>query len=84
MTRLRGCRKNIAAMTASPSARGRSGVTRAVRDSMTDAGPVREGDWIGLSRDGIVAIADSVVGAFVCLLAACHRTSTSSSRSSRG
>ncbi len=34
-------------------------VTQAVRDADTAAGPVKEGDWIGLSRDGIVAIADS-------------------------
>ena len=30
-------------------------VTRAVRDSVTDAGEVHEGDWIGISRDGVVA-----------------------------
>ena len=36
-------------------------VTRAVRDSVTDAGEVHEGDYIGISRDGVVAIADNVV-----------------------
>ena len=36
-------------------------VTRAVRDTTTDAGEVHEGDWIGISRDGVVSIADSVV-----------------------
>ncbi len=36
-------------------------VTRAVRDSVTDAGEVRAGDFIGMSRDGVVAIADNVV-----------------------
>ena len=36
-------------------------VTRAVRDTTTDAGEVREGDWIGLSRDGVVSIAESAV-----------------------
>jgi hypothetical protein len=36
-------------------------VTQAVRDSTTDAGEVHEGDWIGISRDGVVAIADNVV-----------------------
>jgi len=60
--------ENIAAMTASAERVVAAEVTRAVRDSMTDAGPVREGDWIGLSRDGIVAIADSVVGASCALL----------------
>ena len=36
-------------------------VTQAVRDSVTDVGDVHEGDWIGISRDGVVAIADNVV-----------------------
>ena len=63
-----GLSENIAAMTASAERVVAAEVTRAVRDSMTDAGPVREGDWIGLSRDGIVAIADSVVGASCALL----------------
>ena len=36
-------------------------VTRAVRDSVTDAGEVHEGDFIGISRDGVVAIADNPV-----------------------
>ncbi len=36
-------------------------VTRAVRDSITDAGEVHEGDYIGISRDGVVSIADNVV-----------------------
>jgi uncharacterized protein len=36
-------------------------VTRAVRDAETDAGEVHAGDYIGISRDGVVAVADSVV-----------------------
>jgi uncharacterized protein len=43
-------------------------ITRAVRDSITDAGEVHEGDWIGLSRDGVVSIADSAVMATRLLL----------------
>jgi DAK2 domain fusion protein YloV len=35
-------------------------VTRAVRDAPTDAGPVREGDWIGLSADTVVAVGPSL------------------------
>jgi dihydroxyacetone kinase-like predicted kinase len=31
-------------------------------------GPVRQGDWIGLSRDGVVAVAGSAVGATFALL----------------
>ena len=38
-------------------------VTQAVRDSQTPAGPVAEGDWLGIVRgDGIVAVAPDVVG----------------------
>ncbi|MEY3805440.1 MAG: hypothetical protein RIR69_252 [Actinomycetota bacterium] len=44
-------------------------ITQAVRDTNTDAGPVTEGDWIGIVRgDGIVAIAGTVVGAATQLL----------------
>jgi DAK2 domain fusion protein YloV len=43
-------------------------ITRAVRDSVTDAGQVHEGDWIGVSRDGVVSIADSVQEATRLLL----------------
>ncbi|MDE3223557.1 MAG: hypothetical protein KGL79_08990, partial [Acidobacteriota bacterium] len=43
-------------------------VTRAVRDTATAAGEVRVGDWIGLSAQGVVSIADSLVGASAQLL----------------
>ncbi|CAN5388419.1 DAK2 domain-containing protein [soil metagenome] len=44
-------------------------VTRAVRDSRCAAGPVAEGDWIGLvAGDGIVAVADHLLGASTALL----------------
>ena len=37
-------------------------VTQAVRDTNTDAGPVANGDWIGLVRgDGVVAIGSTMV-----------------------
>lgn len=32
-------------------------VTQAVRDSVCDAGPIAEGDWLGISRDGIEVVA---------------------------
>ncbi len=35
-------------------------VTQAVRDSSCDLGPIKEGDWLGLSRDGIRAVGGSV------------------------
>jgi uncharacterized protein len=43
-------------------------ITRAVRDAATDVGQVHEGDWIGLSRDGVISIADSPVMAMRMLL----------------
>ena len=52
---------NVAAMTGSAARVVPAEVTRAVRDSTTDAGDVHEGDWIGISRDGVISIADNVV-----------------------
>ncbi len=43
-------------------------VTRAVRDSATAAGEVREGDWIGLTDDGIVSVAESIAVAACAML----------------
>jgi dihydroxyacetone kinase-like predicted kinase len=44
-------------------------VTRAVRDSNSDVGTVRTGDWIGLVRgDGIVSVAATVTEASTALL----------------
>jgi uncharacterized protein len=60
---------NVLAMTASASRVHSGEVTRAVRDTVTDAGPVRKGDWIGLTRDSVVSIADSPSGAACGLLA---------------
>jgi uncharacterized protein len=44
-------------------------VTRAVRDSSCDLGPIAEGDWIGLGRDGIRAVAPDLADACTELLA---------------
>jgi len=44
-------------------------VTQAVRDTNTDAGAVKNGDWIGLVRgDGVVAIGSTMVQAATSLL----------------
>jgi len=43
-------------------------VTRAVRDSDTPAGPVRTGDWLGLSRDGIEVVGETLAEASCALL----------------
>jgi uncharacterized protein len=58
-----------AASMAESAARITSGeVTRAVRDSNTDAGPVKEGDYVGIARDGIRVVAPDLPGAAVGLL----------------
>jgi len=44
-------------------------VTRAVRDSDGPAGPIREGDWLGLSRQGIEVVRASLAEAACDLLA---------------
>jgi hypothetical protein len=43
-------------------------VTRAVRDSDCRAGPISTGDWLGLSRNGIEVVGDSLAGAACALL----------------
>ena len=59
---------NVAAMTASAARVVPAEVTRAVRDADTEAGPVHEGDLIGLSKEGVVSVADTVFGATCRLL----------------
>ncbi|MGD0055680.1 MAG: DAK2 domain-containing protein [Acidimicrobiales bacterium] len=44
-------------------------VTRAVRDTSTDAGEVHVGDWIGLGDHGVRSVADSIASAANQLLA---------------
>jgi DAK2 domain fusion protein YloV len=44
-------------------------VTQAVRETTTDVGLVRVGDWIGLSAEGVRSIDDSIAGASNHLLA---------------
>jgi fatty acid kinase len=44
-------------------------VTQAVRDSASDVGPIRKGEWIGIVRgDGIVSVDGTLVGAATALL----------------
>ena len=63
-----GVEENQAAMAASACRVLPAEVTQAVRDSQTEAGPVRTGDWIGLSRDGVLSIAGTPSGAALSLL----------------
>jgi DAK2 domain fusion protein YloV len=59
---------NVATMGESAARVVPAEITQAVRDTTTEAGEVREGDWIGVSRDGVIAIADSPVLATRLLL----------------
>jgi dihydroxyacetone kinase-like predicted kinase len=60
---------NTAAMRHAAEAIAAGEVTQAVRASQTPAGPVTEGDWLGIVRgDGIVAVAGDVFGAATGLL----------------
>ena len=52
---------NVATMSESAARVVPAEVTRAVRDTVTDAGEVHEGDFIGVSRDGVVAVSDNIV-----------------------
>jgi len=51
------------------AARIRAGeVTRAVRDSVAECGPIATGDWIAITRDGITAAVKSASDAAVALV----------------
>ncbi len=57
--------KEMAALSANVVA---GEVTQAVRDSSSEAGPISEGDYLGIARDGIKAVAASVPEAAIRLL----------------
>ena len=63
-----GAEENAAAMAASACRVLPAEVTRAVRDAPTEVGEVKEGDWIGLSRDGVLSIGGTAAGATIGLL----------------
>ena len=60
--------ENAAGMTEAASRVVAGELTRAVRDSSSDAGPIAEGDWLGIAREGIVAIAPELADSATCLL----------------
>ena len=61
---------NAGSMSSAIEAMITGDVTRAVRDSSSDVGPVTTGDWIGLVRgEGIVTVSGSPEGAAIGLLA---------------
>lgn len=45
-------------------------VTRAVRSSTCEVGPIAAGDWLGIARKGIVAVEDDLTAATVGLISA--------------
>ncbi len=55
--------ENVSEMSASASRVIAAEITQAVRDTTTDAGEVRVGDWIGLTGKGVISIAESVSSA---------------------
>jgi DAK2 domain fusion protein YloV len=64
-----GAEANLAAMSTSAGRVVSAQVTRAVRASGSVAGPIESGDWLGLTRAGIVVVAPTIVEATCRLLA---------------
>jgi DAK2 domain fusion protein YloV len=61
--------ENAAAMTESADSVATGEITKAVRDSKSEAGPIAEGDWMGLVKgDGIVAVESELFDAVTMLL----------------
>jgi len=61
--------ENAAEMRESAESVATGEVTRAVRDSNCDVGPIAEGDWMGIVKgDGIAAVGDSVITVSMDLL----------------
>jgi DAK2 domain fusion protein YloV len=63
-----GAEDNARAMAESARRVVAGEVTRAVRDAAGPAGPIRRGDWMGLSRDGVEVVGESIEEAACGLL----------------
>jgi dihydroxyacetone kinase-like predicted kinase len=59
---------NVANMTDTADAVVTGEVTQAVRESSSSAGPIAVGDWLGISRDGIVGVQPTTADAAIELL----------------
>lgn len=59
---------NTAAMIAAANSVRSGEVTKAVRDSHAECGPIAEGQWIGVERHGIHVVAETALGALMGLL----------------
>jgi DAK2 domain fusion protein YloV len=60
--------ENSTAMTSAAAHVVAGEITRAVRDSSSERGAIREDDWLGIAREGIIAIDDDLSGAATTLL----------------
>ena len=60
--------QNLESMTTAASAVVAGEVTRAVRATTCDVGPIADGDWIGIAREGIRSIDATLAGATTGLL----------------
>ena len=60
--------ENAEAMGAEAASVTHGEVTQAVRDASSSAGPITEGDWLGIGPDGIVAVEPEVAAAATALL----------------
>jgi dihydroxyacetone kinase-like predicted kinase len=60
--------ENAKEMAAASEAVVAGEVTRAVRDSSCEVGPIASGDWLGIAREGIVVVATDLAGATTGLL----------------
>ncbi len=61
--------ENLQEMTAAAEAVIAGEVTQAVRDSTSDVGPINEGDFLGIAREGIRSVEPTVAEAAIELLA---------------
>jgi DAK2 domain fusion protein YloV len=59
---------NVAEMAEAASNVVAGEITQAVRDSSCDIGPIAEGDWLGIARDGIRAVEKELGDAATALL----------------
>lgn len=59
---------NVAEMAEAASNVVAGEITQAVRDSSCDVGPIAEGDWLGIARDGIRAVEKELGDAATALL----------------
>jgi len=60
--------ENVASMSASARRVVAGEVTQAVRDAAGPDGPIKAGDWMGLSREGVEVLADTMSDAACALL----------------